>query len=216
VDGHQNLPSDGHEANAMAITESHQDRRSSRCLPAAERGSGAVAALSAVTFSDRTGRFRAVPHGRQRADLDDRQQRRRAVREEAAAGQSPGTVIAIWGARSRSLRSSPATSPSPSCAHPPLRSPSASAACFTPAVDRRALHGVRTAGTVHGRDPGGVQITALGGQRPTARTRSALSSRAARGPDNTPTGAGVVAITAGGPADRAGMRPGDVIQSILC
>jgi hypothetical protein len=37
VDGHQNLPSDGHEANAMAITESHQDRRSSRCLPAAER-----------------------------------------------------------------------------------------------------------------------------------------------------------------------------------
>jgi hypothetical protein len=35
VDGHQNLPSDGQEASAMAITESHQDRRSSRCpLPA--------------------------------------------------------------------------------------------------------------------------------------------------------------------------------------
>ncbi len=26
VDGHQNLPSDGHKASAMAITKSHQDR----------------------------------------------------------------------------------------------------------------------------------------------------------------------------------------------
>jgi hypothetical protein len=34
----------------------------------------AAAAHSAVTFSDRSGRLRAVPHGRQRADFDDRQQ----------------------------------------------------------------------------------------------------------------------------------------------
>ncbi len=33
------------------------------------------------------------------------------------------------------------------------------------------------------------------------------------GPDGAPAGAGLVAVTGGGPADKAGMRPGDVIQS---
>jgi hypothetical protein len=38
-------------------------------------GSTAAAARSAVTFCDRPGHLRAVPHGRQWADFDDRQQR---------------------------------------------------------------------------------------------------------------------------------------------
>ena len=33
------------------------------------------------------------------------------------------------------------------------------------------------------------------------------------GPDGTPRGAGIVAVTGGGPAARAGLRPGDVIRS---
>jgi hypothetical protein len=37
VDGHQNLPNDGHEAVTVAITESDRIRRSSRRLLAAER-----------------------------------------------------------------------------------------------------------------------------------------------------------------------------------
>ncbi len=33
------------------------------------------------------------------------------------------------------------------------------------------------------------------------------------GPDGAPAGTGIVAVTSGGPADRAGLRPGDVIKS---
>jgi S1-C subfamily serine protease len=45
--------------------------------------------------------------------------------------------------------------------------------------------------------------------------RASLGAQVATvtGPDGAPGGAGIVAVTSGGPADRAGLRPGDVIQS---
>jgi len=45
--------------------------------------------------------------------------------------------------------------------------------------------------------------------------RAAIGAQVATvtGTDGAPAGAGVVAVTPGGPADRAGMRPGDVIRS---
>lgn len=33
------------------------------------------------------------------------------------------------------------------------------------------------------------------------------------GTDGTPAGTGIVAVTSGGPADHAGLRPGDIIQA---
>jgi S1-C subfamily serine protease len=46
--------------------------------------------------------------------------------------------------------------------------------------------------------------------------RAALGAQVAAvtGPDGTPGGTGIVAVTEGGPADRAGLRPGDVIKSV--
>ena len=46
--------------------------------------------------------------------------------------------------------------------------------------------------------------------------RAALGAQVATvtGPDGTPGGTGIVAVTEGGPADRAGLRPGDVIKSV--
>jgi S1-C subfamily serine protease len=46
--------------------------------------------------------------------------------------------------------------------------------------------------------------------------RAALGAQVATvtGPDGAPGGTGIVAVTGGGPADRAGLRPGDVIKSV--
>jgi putative serine protease PepD len=46
--------------------------------------------------------------------------------------------------------------------------------------------------------------------------RAALGAQAATvtGPDGAPRGTKIVAVTSGGPADRAGLRPGDMIQAI--
>jgi putative serine protease PepD len=46
--------------------------------------------------------------------------------------------------------------------------------------------------------------------------RAAIGAQVATitSPDGTPDGAGIVAVTTGGPADRAGLRPGDVITAI--
>ena len=46
--------------------------------------------------------------------------------------------------------------------------------------------------------------------------RAAMGAQIATltGPDGSPAGAGVVAVTSGGPADRAGLRAGDVIRSL--
>ena len=50
----------------------------------------------------------------------------------------------------------------------------------------------------------------------TSTHRAAIGAEIAivTGPDGTPAGAGIVAVTSGGPADRAGLRAGDVIQAI--
>jgi S1-C subfamily serine protease len=46
--------------------------------------------------------------------------------------------------------------------------------------------------------------------------RAALGAQAATvtGPDGAPRGTGIIVVTSGGPADQAGLRPGDVIQAI--
>jgi putative serine protease PepD len=46
--------------------------------------------------------------------------------------------------------------------------------------------------------------------------RAALGAQVATvtGPDGAPGGTGIVAVTDGGPADQAGLRPGDVIGSV--
>jgi len=45
--------------------------------------------------------------------------------------------------------------------------------------------------------------------------RAAIGAQvgAATGQDGTPTGTGIVTVTSGGPADRAGLRPGDIIRT---
>jgi putative serine protease PepD len=50
----------------------------------------------------------------------------------------------------------------------------------------------------------------------TSTHRAAIGAQIATvtGPDGTPAGAGIVTVTSGGPADRAGLRAGDVIQAI--
>ncbi|HYZ54254.1 MAG TPA: trypsin-like peptidase domain-containing protein [Streptosporangiaceae bacterium] len=50
----------------------------------------------------------------------------------------------------------------------------------------------------------------------TSTGRAAIGAQVATitGPDGTPAGAGIIAVTPGGPADRAGLRAGDVIQAI--
>jgi putative serine protease PepD len=64
-------------------------------------------------------------------------------------------------------------------------------------------------------------VTNIGGQlakdgRVTNSHRAALGVRVNTvvGPDGQPAGAGIVDVTAGGPADKAGLRPGDVITSV--
>jgi putative serine protease PepD len=50
----------------------------------------------------------------------------------------------------------------------------------------------------------------------TSTGRAAIGAQVAAitSPDGSPAGAGIVAVTPGGPADRAGLRAGDVIQAI--
>jgi putative serine protease PepD len=50
----------------------------------------------------------------------------------------------------------------------------------------------------------------------TSTHRAAIGAQVATitSPDGTPAGAGIVAVTKGGPADHAGLRPGDVIKAI--
>ena len=50
----------------------------------------------------------------------------------------------------------------------------------------------------------------------TSTNRAAIDAQVATvvGPDGSPAGVGIVAVTPGGPADRAGLRAGDVIQAI--
>ena len=45
--------------------------------------------------------------------------------------------------------------------------------------------------------------------------RAAIGAQAGTvtGQDGTPAGTGIVAVTSGGPADHAGLRPGDVIRA---
>jgi S1-C subfamily serine protease len=50
----------------------------------------------------------------------------------------------------------------------------------------------------------------------TSTHRAAIDAQVATvtSPDGSAAGAGIVAVTSGGPADRAGLRPGDVIQAV--
>ncbi len=55
----------------------------------------------------------------------------------------------------------------------------------------------------------------IGSGHVTSSHRAAIGARVATvtGADGAPAGAGIVTVTPGGPADRAGMQPGDVIRS---
>jgi S1-C subfamily serine protease len=56
----------------------------------------------------------------------------------------------------------------------------------------------------------------IGSGQVTSTHRAAIGAQIATvtGQDGTPAGGGIVAVTSGGPADRAGLRAGDVIQAI--